>query len=116
MKVLPALKGCVSDCTLPMTPPACTQLELVNGIVILCIAAEDGLCEQVGDLVMMSGCCADSGKFLQVWVPSIWPNVERIEVRGSDGVRAFEQELAGKSTASSSRNAYTYAEVHPPSD
>ena len=69
---------------------------------------------QVGDLVMMSGCCANDGEFMQVWVPSIWPNVERIEVRGSEGVHAFEQEQARKNTASSSRNAY--AEVHPPSD
>ena len=63
---------------------------------------------------MMSGCCADDGKFLQVWVPSIWPNVERIQIKGSEGVHAFEQEQKGTSSTSSGR--HTYAEVHPPSD
>ena len=72
------------------------------------------MCKQVGDLVMMSGCCADDGKFLQVWVPSIWPNVERIEIKGSEGLHAFEQEQRSSNNLSSSRSAY--AEVHPPSD
>jgi len=67
---------------------------------------------QVGDLVMMSGCCADDGKYLNVWVPSIWPNVERIEIRGSEG--AYEQEQRRRSASTTSRDAY--AEVHPPSD
>ena len=60
---------------------------------------------------MMSGCCADDGKFLNVWVPSIWPNVERIEIRGSEG--ASEQELQRRSFKAS-RDAS--AMVQPPSD
>ena len=72
------------------------------------------LYEQVGDLVMMSGCCADDGQFLPVWVPSIWPNVERIEIKGSDGMHAFEQEQRQRDFKSSSRTAYP--ELRPPSD
>ncbi len=65
---------------------------------------------------MMSGCCADDGNFLEVWVPSIWPNVERIEIRGSEGLHAYEQELRSMSDTSSYSSRKAYAEVHPPSD
>ncbi len=65
---------------------------------------------------MMSGCCADDGKFLQVWVPSIWPNVERIEIRGSEGLHAFEQEQSSRSDTPSYSSRSAHAEVHPPSD
>ncbi len=42
---------------------------------------------QVEDLVLLTGCCADDGTFLnKPWSPSIRQNVERIEVRGNQGV------------------------------
>ena len=55
----------------------------------------------MGDLVMMHGCCADDGRFLNVWVPSIWPNVERIETHGSEGAYHQEQQMRLNNTTSS---------------
>ncbi|BDA41304.1 Alanine racemase [Coccomyxa sp. Obi] len=56
---------------------------------------------QVDDLVMLSGCCADDGTFMNnIWSPMIRPTVERIEVRGDGGV--WMQERAWKSSGSSS--------------
>ena len=57
---------------------------------------------QVGDLVMMHGCCADDGSFLNVWVPSIWPNVERIEIHVLEGAYHQEQQMRWMSNTSSS--------------
>ena len=42
---------------------------------------------QVGDLVMLSGCCGDDGTFLSTpWSPDIRPIVERLEIHGNQGV------------------------------
>jgi hypothetical protein len=50
---------------------------------------------QVDDLVLLSGCCADNGTFLdKPWSPGIRPTVERIEVRGGGGV--YLQENAAR--------------------
>lgn len=70
---------------------------------------EDAL--QVGDLVMMRGCCADDGTFLDVWVPSIWPNVERIAVYGAEST--FDRRQRGlNATAGSATDTLS----DPPSD
>ncbi|CAK0783713.1 hypothetical protein CVIRNUC_006912 [Coccomyxa viridis] len=63
---------------------------------------------KVGDLVMMHGCCADDGRFLNVWVPSIWPNVERIEIRGSEG--AYHQEQQMRLNNATSSGSYALAQ------
>ena len=66
---------------------------------------------QVGDLVMMRGCCADDGTFLDVWVPSIWPNVERIAVYGAEGT--FNRRQRGlNATAGNATDTLS----NPPSD
>ena len=53
---------------------------------------------QVDDLVLLSGCCADDGTFMDnTWSPNIRQTVERIEVRGSGGAYLAENaaRLAG---------------------
>ncbi|EIE25075.1 hypothetical protein COCSUDRAFT_61318 [Coccomyxa subellipsoidea C-169] len=46
---------------------------------------------QVDDLVLLSGCCADDGTFMDnTWSPNIRQTVERIEVRGSGGAYLAE--------------------------
>lgn len=69
------------------------------------VTAQQSLCAcmQVDDLVMLSGCCADDGTFLdKIWSPMIRPTVERIEVRGNEGV--WMQEMARKSSGSQGAN------------
>jgi hypothetical protein len=41
---------------------------------------------QVGDLVLLSGCCAADGTFLNVWLPNLPASVERVEVHSTGGV------------------------------
>ena len=46
--------------------------------------------------MLLSGCCADDGTFLDVWLPSLPASVERVEIRGGEGVWAQER---GKATS-----------------
>ena len=57
---------------------------------------------------MMHGCCADDGRFLNVWVPSIWPNVERIEIHGLEG--AYHQEQQMRLNNATSSGSYALAQ------
>jgi hypothetical protein len=48
----------------------------------------------VDDVVLLSGCCADDGTYLdKPWSPTIRPTVERIEVQEKGGVWLLENSL-----------------------